>query len=377
MRWSYYLQPFTIVLSILLQVAVAIPLDALTSTIVVKDDDSKTEETVDDASLSCTSSSNNHERYDLSLSSSLTCCDNFNHDDCSNNTTCAINGRSSTTSKKQWKWNLDAIHECNIERINLSDVSKRFQGSAGNSNNNNNRLVPPLYSKPLIIHTTQDQPSHNGCSYSIFQEKTSLPNITSNLPDDFYVTLSSSNSYSAHRKSIPLVQYLNETISSETLPTHLSNETWYLFGETYSNEWQRLLSDFCLPPCQTCTKDLSALAFGIGGKGSGVQWHTHGPGFSQSIHGRKHWVLYPPDQKPLYDPDFTSRHWMEEVYTRLGQPPSPQEQQQKPQHQDKPNECTLFPGDMIYFPDKWYHATINLDQYTVFVSTFTTEHIVP
>jgi len=35
---------------------------------------------------------------------------------------------------------------------------------------------------------------------------------------------------------------------------------------------------------------------------------------------------------------------------------------------------TVDPGDLVYFPDKWYHATINLDPYTAFVSTFTTEH---
>ena len=40
----------------------------------------------------------------------------------------------------------------------------------------------------------------------------------------------------------------------------------------------------------------------------------------------------------------------------------------------KPLECTLNPGDLIYFPDGWHHATINLDTYTVFVSAFTTEH---
>lgn len=40
----------------------------------------------------------------------------------------------------------------------------------------------------------------------------------------------------------------------------------------------------------------------------------------------------------------------------------------------KPLECTLNPGDLIYFPDGWHHATINLDVYTVFVSAFTTEH---
>jgi ribosomal protein L16 Arg81 hydroxylase len=40
----------------------------------------------------------------------------------------------------------------------------------------------------------------------------------------------------------------------------------------------------------------------------------------------------------------------------------------------RPYECSLNPGDIIYFPDQWWHATINLDPYTVFVSTFTTEH---
>ncbi len=39
-----------------------------------------------------------------------------------------------------------------------------------------------------------------------------------------------------------------------------------------------------------------------------------------------------------------------------------------------PYECTLLPGEMIYFPDGWHHATINLSKYTAFISTFTTEH---
>lgn len=44
-----------------------------------------------------------------------------------------------------------------------------------------------------------------------------------------------------------------------------------------------------------------------------------------------------------------------------------------PQHHP-PAECTLSPGELLYFPDHWWHATINLDVYTVFVSTFTQEH---
>jgi hypothetical protein len=103
----------------------------------------------------------------------------------------------------------------------------------------------------------------------------------------------------------------------ETLPNQLSNETWYLFGETYSKEWTTFLHSYRLPKCHTCTRALTALTFGIGGAGSGVQWHVHGPGFSESIHGRKHWILYPPHEEPIYDPDFTSRHWMEYTYPTL------------------------------------------------------------
>jgi hypothetical protein len=107
------------------------------------------------------------------------------------------------------------------------------------------------------------------------------------------------------------------------------------------------------------------------------------------------WVLY--KDKPNFHKDQTSRNWME--YNYLGMAPK-----------DRPYECTLDPGDVIYFPNmvsaykrtctctctcsgrltfclsnltmmvvcastQWWHATINLDPYTAFVSTFTQEHL--
>ena len=39
-----------------------------------------------------------------------------------------------------------------------------------------------------------------------------------------------------------------------------------------------------------------------------------------------------------------------------------------------PRLAAVNPGDLIYFPDRYWHATINLDPYTAFVSTFTQEH---
>jgi len=169
----------------------------------------------------------------------------------------------------------------------------------------------------------------------------------------------------------------------------INNFCRYLFGETFTDEWKKFLSDYKLPPCHTCSRSLSALSFGIGNKGSGVQWHVHGPGFSESLHGRKHWVLYPPSDNPSFNANFTSRHWMEYTYMSILQNSHYDQKSRKMKkygldmkgikdgYRDNaflPWECTLYPGDMIYFPDMWYHATLNLDTYTAFVSTFTTEH---
>ena len=30
----------------------------------------------------------------------------------------------------------------------------------------------------------------------------------------------------------------------------------------------------------------------------------------------------------------------------------------------------ISPGEVLYFPDRWMHATLNLDDYNVFVSVF-------
>ena len=115
----------------------------------------------------------------------------------------------------------------------------------------------------------------------VFFQKTRSDQILNAFPPQFHVTLSSSNSFSEHRRTIPFSQYLEEisTAGAETLPDQLSNETWYFFGETYSDEWKQLLEDYELPLCVACktnNEELVALSFGIGNRGSGVQWHVHG-----------------------------------------------------------------------------------------------------
>ncbi|NWI87486.1 JMJD8 protein, partial [Pitta sordida] len=48
--------------------------------------------------------------------------------------------------------------------------------------------------------------------------------------------------------------------------------------------------------------------------------------------------------------------WLQHTYPTL--PPA-----------QRPLECTLRPGEVLYFPDRWWHATLNLDT-SVFISTF-------
>jgi Cupin-like domain len=263
----------------------------------------------------------------------------------------------------EWNWIPEDEHPCTIQRYTADEFQRQF-GPTG---------LPSLHPVPVVIR-------RDSSDNEKFRHLTTQSNLRAHFGPDFAVTLSSSNAVSEHRRTITLENYLNEILAggAETTPDQLANETWYLFGETYTEEWQRLLRHYTLPLCRTCRSELVALSFGIGNRGSGVQWHVHGPGFSEALLGRKHWVLYPPSTVtvPRYHKDQSSRQWMEYVYSDA----TFILEQQQQHNNNKSNlippimECTLDPGDVIYFPDHWWHATINLDPYTAFVSTFTTEH---
>lgn len=90
--------------------------------------------------------------------------------------------------------------------------------------------------------------------------------------------------------------------------------------------------------------------FMLGGPGSAVGWHTHGEAVQMNIHGWKRWLLYP---RGIYPPGdgpgggFSATDWLKIVYPTLAAA-------------RKPMEVVVEPGDMIYIPDGWYHAVVNL-----------------
>ena len=78
--------------------------------------------------------------------------------------------------------------------------------------------------------------------------------------------------------------------------------------------------------------------------------HVHGPGFSETLHGRKHWVLS--KDRPNFHPDQTSYNWMYYNYSHqvIESNVVDDENAENDVDKDRPiiMECTLLPGDLIY-----------------------------
>lgn len=181
--------------------------------------------------------------------------------------------------------------------------------------------------------------------------------LTGSKYGDQPVVLSSSNTYSHDKLEMTLRDYIN------TMNDHIiskSNETFYLFGNNNGGLWRDLEKLYEHPP-YVHSKVAGAVTFGIGGVNSGVSFHMHGPGFSEVIHGSKRFFLYPPDIdiSGIFDPDMSQSEWVSRTY------PSSKSDESRPLY-----ECIIYPGEILYFPDKWMHATLNVEEYNVFVSVF-------
>ncbi|KAL3875423.1 hypothetical protein ACJMK2_033371 [Sinanodonta woodiana] len=201
------------------------------------------------------------------------------------------------------------------------------------------------YSKPVVIRRAKDN--------SVFQQMCEKSNLIKKFGDK-EIRLSSANTYSYTKKDVSLLTYINEILQPQTL-TMLGNETFYWFGDNNYTEWEELFNQYKPPPYKIPGMT-GAYSFGLAGAGTGVPFHFHGPGFGEVIFGRKRWFMYPPEQTPLFHPNRTTLQWLYEDHPELH--PS-----------DIPIECTLNQGEVIYFPDRWWHGTLNIDT-SVFISTF-------
>jgi hypothetical protein len=215
---------------------------------------------------------------------------------------------------------------------------------------------------------------------------------------DKTVTLGTANTYTG-RSTVQkrLEEYLSY-IDNDQPGGRRGDESWYLFGDNSEAFWADVLEPYVPPrfsdpsipsPPRPDALAMRTLAFGIGGRGSGVPFHTHGPGWSEVLHGAKQWFLVPPPGSTttdeggeqtrregsrtastfrppqFFDPNASTLQWTRSTnYTRFGQ---------RGEITEGLNllECVIRPGDALFFPSQWFHATLNLEPYTAFVSAFT------
>ena len=126
------------------------------------------------------------------------------------------------------------------------------------------------------------------------------------------------------------IQYNKNSESSNFL-----SETFYFFGDNDIEEWSDILDEYQLPPLKL-PLHTHALSFGLAGPGTGVPFHFHGPGFAETLYGRKRWFLTHPDVKPEFHPNKTTLQWFMEDYERV-------------RTEVDLLECTLRPGEVCCF----------------------------
>ncbi|KAK3525376.1 hypothetical protein QTP86_031251 [Hemibagrus guttatus] len=201
------------------------------------------------------------------------------------------------------------------------------------------------YTKPVILRGVTDNTK--------FQFLCSKPNLLREYRDKT-VRLSTANTHSYRKVDVRFEEYVTSLLTPQSEDT-LGSDTLYFFGDNNFTEWHSLFENYNAPP-YSLPHTSPAYSFGIAGPGTGVPFHWHGPGYSEVIYGRKRWFLYPPDEAPEFHPNHTTLSWITHTYPNL-------------EEHNTPLECTIRPGEVLYFPDRWWHATLNLD-ISVFISTF-------
>jgi len=88
--------------------------------------------------------------------------------------------------------------------------------------------------------------------------------------------------------------------------------------------------------------------FGIGAAGSGVYFHKHSSTWRALVHGKTKWYLYPPGSH-IGKSFGTMREWLADERARS-----------KKEDVVRPLEIVQNAGDILYLPDLWMHATVNL-----------------
>jgi archaellum component FlaD/FlaE len=292
---------------------------------------------------------------------------------------------------KYWKANssdLFGIHSyrCNIPRIPLGSITDQefrdryqhfpvifyLETSDKQSKNEENRQEE----KREEENTGKQQQIDYSQRNQRLREQLTKENLLELLGEE-KVVLSSANAQSYEKIKIPFSDYVDQMMVPWEREAK-GAERFYLFGDNAwktSAAWRRIAEFYEAVPLFDAQQKQS-LSFGMGGSGSGVPFHTHGPVFAELFYGAKRWWFYPPDTtilKQYYDGDESSLQWLYRVYLPLFGPLAFAEASEQdfllPLPLPPPLECTCYPSEILWVPSGWFHSTLNIGE-TIFLSAF-------
>lgn len=164
-------------------------------------------------------------------------------------------------------------------------------------------------------------------------------------------------------RSIPLREFVAAMEQSEDQP---STEPPYVFDkgdflnaqQTNFVEGSATLGDQLagvIPAWLTEGPSFGGYFLTMGGAESGVQFHKHNDGWNLLISGRKSWFLYPPTAmpSPSFPPQYLPiRDWVDTFLSGL--------RGLSNKSNAFPIQCIQQENEVLYVPEGWYHATVNL-----------------
>lgn len=165
---------------------------------------------------------------------------------------------------------------------------------------------------------------------------------------DRQVVLSNAITHSHGRNYKSLTQYMSEDMVPPTTQEELlamnASDTWYLCGDNF---WDEILDAYDRP--KLLGGERGAVAFGLGRTASGVPLHRHGAAFLETVYGTKRWFVGAPGTDLRFDPRKSTFHWFHMHQTRGTWP-------------HDVLFCSQQPGEVLYLPDDWWHATLNVGE---------------
>ena len=128
-------------------------------------------------------------------------------------------------------------------------------------------------------------------------------------------------------------------------------EKWQIFDFEFFEQMTKPKPNTVLPVLRKWQMPRESRFLSLGGQGSCTQFHVHGPSFITLLSGHKHWYMHPAGVLP--DATAAALHtkttlWKETVLPAL-------------EPAQKPIACVQGPGETLFVPDGWPHATENAD----------------